>query len=310
MKKYVDAIGLLFAVSAASAFGMTEEEAKQVVARVQSGATYTEMRAVKHKGSPAYELEYIYDGDEYEVIVAPDGTVLDQYKDSGMPVIVSLALDVSTQLYREQDAGVELIPVIVGSYKKFWFRGLQHGFYAYKNPYLSISPMIKLNPDIGYSVDNAESGSTLYEGLDDTSFSAEGGLQLMFELPGVSLEVNMLTDLLGDHEGQLVEVALSHAMHFGPALLVPEIKYSYNTEEIGQFYFGVDPQDATLERPAFEVGSTSDIELSTVLLWRFASRWYMVSEASYKMYDNKIEDSPLVDDTTQASIFVGVGISF
>lgn len=310
MKNTAKTLAVFIALSSGAAYGLTKDEAQDIVSRLQPGGKFTEMRNITTNGQPAVELEYVFDGDEYEVIVDANGTVLDHYKDSGMPVIVSLALDFSTQLYQEQSSDVSVIPVVIGNYKRFWFRGLQHGFYAYKNPYFSISPMLKFNPDYGYSVDDADDNSTLYEGLDNTDFSLEGGLQVAFNLQVIELEFNMLTDLLGDHEGQLLEVSFSRPLHMGRVLLLPELKYTYSTEEVGQFYFGVDPENATVERPAFEVGTTNDLEFSTVFMWQMTTRWYVVGEASYKIYDDVIEDSPLVDDTQQASLFVGVGLSF
>lgn len=315
MKILAKVIGAMALAASYQATAITMDKAQAIVDGLQSGAQATEIRQFYRDDQIVYEIEYLYAGEEYEAIVTATGAVLENYKDtgaqgSGLPVIVSLAIAQETEIYLDQPQEVELIPVIVGNYGNFWFKGLRHGYSLYNRGAFTFSPMIKINPDYGYEVKNADDDSRLYEGLEDTDVTLEAGTQFLVDFNFINVELNLLTDVTSKHNGILVELGFSKAQHFGSLLVVPSLTFTYNDKKITNYYFGVADEFASPFRPAFDTGSSVDTELSTILIWNMSKRWYVVGELTYKMYDDKLEDSPLVDTTNQVEAFIGLGYSF
>lgn len=301
----------LFAVPA---FALEKDKAQQLVNELAPGGIATEIRKLSRDNQPVYEIEYLLNDQEYEVIVTPDGKVLDHYKDQGgrggLPVIISLAVAQDEQIYKDQSQETEVIPVIVGNYGNFWFKGLRHGYYAYRGDSFAISPMIKINPDYGYEVDKADNNSQLYQGLEDTDVTVEAGVQLFVDMNYVELELNLLADITGGHKGSLAELSLSKPQHLGSLLVIPSLTLTYNDSKVTNYYFGVSNPDASAVRPAFDTGSSLDTELSAIFIWNFSGNWYLISDLTYKFFDEDLEQSPLVESVEQASGFVGIGYSF
>lgn len=315
MKILNKVLGAIVFTASYQATAISMDEAQTIVEGLQTGAKATEIREFYRDDQTVYEIEYLYAGEEYEALVTANGVVLEKYKDtgaqgSGLPVVVSLALAQETELYRDQPQDVELIPVVVGNYGNFWFRGLRHGYSLYHRGAFTFSPMIKINPDYGYEVKNADNDSMLYDGLEDTDVTLEAGAQFLIDFNFIDVELNLLTDVTSKHNGMLVELGFSKARHFGSLLFVPSLTLTYNDEKVTNYYFGVAEEFASPFRPAFDTGSSIDAELSTTLIWNMSKRWYLVGDLTYKMYDDNLENSPLVDTTNQVEGFVGLGYSF
>lgn len=295
-------------------YAMDKGKAQQLVNDLAPGGIATEIRKLSRDNQPVYEIEYLLNDQEYELIVTPDGKVVDHYKDQGgrggLPVIVSLAVSQEENIYKDQSQDAEVIPVIVGNYGNFWFKGLRHGYYLYAGDAFAFSPMIKINPDYGYEVDKADNDSLLYQGLDDTDVTVEAGVQLFFDLNYVDLELNLLADITGGHKGGLAELSLSKPQHLGSLLVIPSLTFTYNDSKVTNYYFGVKNSQATAFRPAFDTGSSLDTELSTIFIWNFSGSWYLIGDLTYKFFDDKLEQSPLVESVEQASGFIGIGYSF
>lgn len=315
MKILTRLIGSAVLAWSAPLFAMTLDEAQVIVEQLQVGGKATELRKFYRDNQTVYEIEYLFAGEEYEAIVTATGAVLEHYKDtggagSGLPVIVALAVAHETEIYRDQPQDPELIPVIVGNYGNFWFKGLRHGYSLYSKGPFTFSPMIKINPDYGYEVSNAERGSMLYEGLEDTDVTLEAGAQFLVSASGIDLELNILADITGGHEGMLVEFGISRPQHFGSLLLVPSLTFTYNDDKVTNYYFGVAEKYASPYRPAFDTGSSVDAELSTILIWNISQRWYVIGDLTYKMFDDKLDNSPLLEKTDRFEGFIGLGYSF
>ncbi|HWV14806.1 MAG TPA: MipA/OmpV family protein [Cellvibrio sp.] len=315
MKSLANLIAVFSLVTSCHAAALSKDEAQKIVDRLHPEAKATELRELYRDGKRAYEIEYLFLGEEYEAIVTADGAVLENYKDTGasgrgLPLIVSLALAQESDIYRDQSQTLEVIPVVIGNYGHFWFKGLRHGYSLYSHAAFTFSPMIKINPDDGYQVSDADHDSNLYLGLEDTEVTVEAGTQFLFDINALQIEINLLADITGGHKGALAELSFSKPQHLGSLLLIPSLTFTYSDKKVANYYFGIADDLATPFRPAFATGSLLDTEISATFIWNMMGRWYLIGDLSYKFYDEKLEDSPLLDSTYQASGFIGIGYSF
>lgn len=310
MKRSSLILPAMFVCISQVAHSLTLEDAQSIVDGQSDGGVATEIRTFGGGETQVHEIEYVLDEKEYEIHVDNQGQLIEHYYGPRLPVTMSLAVNVSDQIYADQDADPTVIPVIIGDWGRFWFRGLNHGFYAYRNSLVSISPMIKLNFDRGYEASEADSGSTLYDDLDDTTFNVSAGAQILFNLRAAELEINLVTDVLNEHEGNIAEIALSAPLMVNGVLLKPEVKFSYNDSDVNQYYFGVDQRFSTAERPTYFADSGVNAEVGVIAMWNFLPDWQLLGKVGYRRYDDSIEDSPLVDEVDEFSVFFGLGYVF
>lgn len=300
----------MFAFISQTTQSITLENAQSVVDELSDGGVATEIRTFGRGQNQVYEIEYVVDKKEYEIHLDNQGQLIEHYYGLRLPVTMSLAVNVSDQIYADQDTDPTVIPVIIGDWGRFWFRGLNHGFYAYRNSLVSISPMIKLNFDRGYETSEADSGSNLYDDLDDTTFNVSAGAQILFNLRASELEINLLTDVVNEHKGDIAEIALSAPMMVGDVLIKPEVRFSYNDSDVAQYYFGVNERYSLPGRQAYIADSSVNAEISAIAMWNVSPHWQLLGKIGYRHYDESIEDSPLVDEVDELSAFVGLGYVF
>lgn len=313
MKALINLISVALALGSVHASAVSMEQAQAIVGKLKNGAQATEIRKFSREGKTIYEIEYVYEGEEYEAIVTPSGEVLETYKDTGgtgMPIILALAASQESQLYKDQSQSAEIIPIVIGNYGRFWFKGLRHGYSLYQTQSFQFSPMIKINPDSGYQKSEVENNSLLYNNLEDTDITVEAGAQFHMDFNLLEMDLNLLTDITGGHKGNLLELAFSKPKRINNLLFIPSLTFTYNDKKVTNYYFGVNENLAAPYRPAFDTGSSLDTEISTMVIWNFNHRWYLIGDLTYKFYDDNLENSPLVDSANQASGFIGVGYSF
>lgn len=310
MKRSILILPGMFVCISQFAYSLTLVEAQSIIDGHSNGGVATEIRTFGGGETQVHEIEYVLDKKEYEIHVDNQGQLIDHYYGPRLPVTMSLAVNVSDQIYADQDVDPTAIPVIIGDWGRFWFRGLNHGFYAYRNRLVSISPMIKLNFDRGYEASEANSGSTLYDDFDDTTFNVTAGAQILFNLRATQLEINLVTDVLNEHNGNIAEIALSAPLMIGGVLLKPEVRFSYNDSDVNQYYFGVNQRFSNTQRPVYFADSGVNAEVGVIGMWNFLPDWQILGKVGYRRYDDSIEDSPLIDEADEYSVFFGLGYVF
>jgi len=86
----------------------------------------------------------------------------------------------------------------------------------------------------------------------------------------------------------------------------PKLSQRRYSAEYVDYFYGVNPDNATAELPVFR-GQQSDVtELSVTILKNITPKWYWVRSLQSQWFDDEISNSPLVDDDQRLSVFIGV----
>ncbi len=164
------------------------------------------------------------------------------------------------------------------------------------------------------------------QGMEDLDWIGEMGPSLMWFLSGKDedrdktyLDLGVRGAMASDFRnfefiGYTVEPKLVYEKglnsdFFGRVDFVSKLSFPYSSDKLHDYVYGVDPQYATAERPAYEAGAGSDgIRLAMGISARKNNIWYGVFAKYYNISSASFADSPLVKD--KQSYTFGVAISY
>jgi MipA family protein len=90
----------------------------------------------------------------------------------------------------------------------------------------------------------------------------------------------------------------------------PYATLAWRDAKLNDYYYGVRPEEATAERPAYEVGSGLNVELGVLAAYRLTPGWQVLAGAGVTRWSNGVADSPVVDNGTQAYAMLGLMYGF
>jgi outer membrane protein len=142
--------------------------------------------------------------------------------------------------------------------------------------------------------------------MQDRNWSVDGGVNIEAITPVGLLGVSAITDLLGRHRGQ--EVEWRYLIMF-PVLgfqLIPSGGVRWKSDNLVDYYYGVRPNEARPDRPAYEGEQAFDPFLRLVIRHKLTKHWSLFSDTQYEWLAGEITDSPIVSKDHQASFTAGV----
>jgi len=236
----------------------------------------------------------------------------DDDDDDELQLILGLGLESETNIYKDIGDESGVFPILDVRYKNLWIRRGTIGITAFENDIFSVSPIVNLGlGGGGYSADDADSGSTLYDGLEERESATEAGVQLDFELSEIDWGVSYVTDVSSTHKGSIFGASVSYDYELmnDSFMLTPSLDLEWVSQEYNQYYYGITAKQANAERDIYSADSGVNIGLSLLGIYKL-NNYLFFSRLAVDKYDSSITDSPLVDDDQGVSLAVGIGYEF
>ncbi len=211
----------------------------------------------------------------------------------------------STQIYRDMDAKVIPIPFVHYSGDKFYFRGLQMGYKIYDAKSFEVTLFAEGRMD-GYDADD----SAYFRGMDDRKKSIDGGLRLSKAIQNFKTTIDFKHDLLGVYDGFESSLKLSyiHGGRFG--MITPSIGVSYMSENLTDYYYGVQKSEATTQRSAYTSEGSFSPFLGVMMVYRFTPNLSAMANLKASYFADEITNSPLVERDIKYGGVVGISYRF
>lgn len=141
-----------------------------------------------------------------------------------------------------------------------------------------------------------ESDSAFLAGLGDRNSTLLAGLGIRYEIPGgLNLLARYEHDVLNRIGGGQARVRVSKGLQAGVFRFVPQVSVNWLSADLANHDFGVPESAATLQRPAYEVGSTYSAEVGFGMFVELTEDWLLVLNLSVEQFDSAIDGSPIVD---------------
>lgn len=152
--------------------------------------------------------------------------------------------------------------------------------------------------------------SPFLAGMEERKLSLDAGVRFGYGTRRYIVAVDAVTDVLGRSDGQEVGVSLTLPRRYGKFVVTPSLGMAWVSSKLADYYYGVRPEEALPQRPAYRVSDTWDAEASVLLSYDIAPRWSIYLVASADWLGEDIKDSPIVDQEIAVSGVLGVGWSF
>ncbi|GAB58788.1 MipA/OmpV family protein [Rheinheimera nanhaiensis] len=212
--------------------------------------------------------------------------------------LYGIGVGVNQEIYRGYKRRVIPLPLV-------GYRGDKLSVYG---PFVSyelakandVSLSAKLAPRFaGYD----DGDSDVFVGMKRKS-SLDAGLGLQYRIDNWTLDTEVLSDVLGNSNGQEAKLKFSYGLRFGPLQVSPEVGVSYSSSKLVDYYYGVRQSEATADRPAYRAGAAvnyhTGVALSTPVFFGGLTRLGI----EYHWYDTSIANSPLTDRDSGVSAFL------
>lgn len=215
---------------------------------------------------------------------------------------IGLAAATSQSIYLGGESQTKLFPAIDYQYKRFYFQAGDIGF--------NLIDEKKWEVDFGIGIDligDIDRGdSPLLTNLPELSLPLNAFLSAQYTSPIGLFKVKHNYEINNKHNGNSSSINYSAPIFKGKWLIMPQISYEHYSSEIVNYFFGVDPTDASATIPAYQAGSANAFNIGVLGLFQINEKWSFVSNVSNEFAGDEISDSPIVEADSRLSVFAGV----
>ena len=190
------------------------------------------------------------------------------------------------------DAGAEVIPIplVRLRYKRFFFQGIRGGYEFLQNEKWTANAFGQARFQGLEPTD-----SPALEGMETRRKSADAGAELIFRNRPVGFRTSFLTDILARSKGQEFSALAVTGAPLGKALLLVGIGPRWESQRRVDYYYGVRPEEALPERPAYSAPATWSWDLNVTLTWQISDRWNLLVLANRQGFGSGIKNSSIVE---------------
>src|SRR5690606_14516267 len=125
--------------------------------------------------------------------------------------------------------------------------------------------------------------------------SIDGGIGMQLRQDSWKFEGQTVFDLLGNSNCRGSKVSVSYSYRAGQVIIEPAFGVSYSDSNLVDYYYGVRPDEATAQRPAYQasgaVNYNAGVSVTTALFFGGMTRLGV----QHHWYGSSISDSPLTD---------------
>ncbi len=223
-------------------------------------------------------------------------------------VSIGVATIFPTSPYRGVDIpGTRTVPFANWEGERFHLRGLQAGYRL--NDSRRFEWTAYLRPRFqGYSSGDSDD----LDGMSTRHASVDAGLQFNSHLTTRwAVRARASSDILWVHEGQEADLSLTHRWPVNERLtLTPAVGNVWQSANLVDYYYGVEDDETTDDRPAYDGRSASNPYVQLGIHYRFTPRLALFSQVQSSRLDDSIRDSPLVDQSHEVSGLIALVLGF
>jgi outer membrane protein len=142
-----------------------------------------------------------------------------------------------------------------------------------------------------------EDDSPALAGMADRDSTLMAGLGVRYESDrGINMVLRYEHDVLDNIGGGSATARASKSFQFGWLRISPQLQLNWLSADLANHDFGVAASEATLARPAYDVGSFLSYELGMSSFIELTEEWRIVLNISAEKLPGEVADSPIVAD--------------
>ncbi len=194
----------------------------------------------------------------------------------------------------------DLIPLYLYNGRYVFARGTSGGLHIVNNDRFEVNVLAQfrfqqLNPD----------RNQFYAGMSKRRQTLDAGFEFAFKGGWGELRGSWVGDTLDRHAGHEAQLTYRYLFDRGPWQVSPFVSYGWQDENLTNYYFGVRPEEALPDRPAYEPGRSNSINYGLNTAWWATDDAYFFANLGFFGVDDNVAESPLVEENSAATVFLG-----
>lgn len=224
--------------------------------------------------------------------------------------LIGIGMGIIPEFSGARDFRPLVLPVIRASWKdKAFLNALQAGVWLLDSEDKTLRFGLAIEPRFGWEGKDG----TPAAGMQRRAFSFEAGPNLQWRTPLGVVNANWYQDISGASNGQTAQLQfirpLPHFRGGGALRLNGMVGAQWFAAKTNHYYFGVRPDEATAQRPAYAAGSTVNLQLGLNGVYLLGHGSILFGAIGNWLGDEAAQ-SPIVETRFQPIAYVGYGINF
>ncbi len=110
----------------------------------------------------------------------------------------------------------------------------------------------------------------------------------------VHINLKTYTEILGNHNGLISQLAFSLPRERERGYLVPSVEFIHQSKDYANYYYGVSQSESGPFRPAYQVGDAFNTALKVRWGYEVTKKWLLSGSVGLEFLDSAISSSPIV----------------
>jgi outer membrane scaffolding protein for murein synthesis (MipA/OmpV family) len=162
-----------------------------------------------------------------------------------------------------------------------------------------------------YRFDAYEAGeSAELVGIKERKGTVEAGVTASVRLTQVTLSAQVLTDVLDEHGGQVINLRVMKPLRWRMIFLAPYLGASLLSDDFSTYYYGVDSAEALAGYAPYELDWTVNWQAGLICRIGLSQNLMLNSALGFELFDQEIAGSPIVDQDTRFFGRLGIAYGF
>lgn len=226
----------------------------------------------------------------------------------------------SNPLIQSEDIPIVVDLDIAWFGKRFFFDNGDVGWTVTDNDWFTLSLMGRFNSDRVFfgktntrliSIGTSSSNQADVEiTVPDRDYAIEAGAELLADGNWGRLQLTAFTDVSSTHGGNELGAIYSYGVRRQRWYLEPSIGFSFKSQKLNDYYWGVRPEEANEALPVYELDAGMNVELRIAGSYQLSRNWTLAVVAEYERLNDEMTSSPIVSDSHVTGFFAGFGYRF
>ena len=230
------------------------------------------------------------------------GTLLEEPGSAGLGFLMR----VESSPYKGADDRVDLLPLYLYEGERFFLRSNAAGVRLATQEDQGMELFVERRLE-GYPEDETPE---ILEGLRTRNGEADLGARYYWKQQGHTWDLSVRQDISSTSKGTELRAGYGYLWRGQRWDVQPVLSLEWRSSKLNDYYFGIEPYEATAEHPAYAAGSGLDVTAGLYARYRFLQHWSLLGGVYATQQSSSVRNSPLVDDRVQWGALLGAAYDF
>ena len=214
---------------------------------------------------------------------------------------LGLAVARSQSIYTGGKDRTQAFPAIDYKFKDFYFQGGELGFQLIDSKHWDL----KVGIGADFIGDKDRGDSPELNDMSSLGFPVSAGIEATYKCPIGYFSARQSQEMTNKHGGNSFKLGYSAYIPVQSWVFIPSLSWQKYSDDVVNYYFGVDADSVTEDRPLYQTGSSATQSLGVMVLKPITEKVRFLGNIGVTQYGNEVTNSPIVSEDQSVSVFMG-----